>query len=255
MPSERYCFIDEAGDLDKRSRVFLLGCIITDSPADLLKDIERLEKKIKNTAYLRRHLQSFLKSGFHACRNHPDVYARFVELLSTMNFRAYAVLVNKHTEYFQQIVGSQSKEQIYDYLVKDLLRDRLLGQSDSFYHLFFEQNLSRPTGRALRNRETQLSSIIESISDDLLARKLIRSRLTFRVTVQNKKGQKLFSTVDYVNHIIMKVYEGKNGKVENFMKDNYRLIEPKIGCIHDVTSRNFIVPRKKELDIERSFVG
>jgi len=28
----------------------------------------------------------------------------------------------------------------------------------------------------------------------------------------------------------MKVYEGKNGKVENYMKENYRLVEPKIAA-------------------------
>ncbi|OPY65052.1 MAG: hypothetical protein A4E57_03319 [Syntrophorhabdaceae bacterium PtaU1.Bin034] len=255
MAVVNYCFIDEAGDLGGQSRAFLLGCIITDTPDDLLKDMECLEKEVRSSAYYRRHKEGFLKSGFHACKNHPDIYSRFVALLTTMNFRAYAVLLNKHTEYFQGVANSQSKEQIYDYLIKDLLKDRLLGQAEDVNHLFFEQNLSRPSQRGIELRERRLSSVLESISNELLERKLTRTRMSFQVSVLSKKEQKLFSVVDYVNHIILKVHEGRNGNVEEFMKHNYRLIEPKIGSIHDIARGTFIVPRKKRLEIESSFIG
>ena len=250
-----YCFIDEAGDLERHSKVFLVGCIITDTPDDLLKDMACLEKEVTSTAYYRRHKESFLKSGFHACKNHPDIYSRFVALLSTMNFRAYAVLLNKFTEYFRKITDSQSKEQIYDYMVKDLLKDRLLGQAEGMHYLFFEQNLPRPSRRRMEKRERKLSSLIESISNDLLERKLTRTRLAFQLALLNKSEQKLFSVVDYVNHIILKVHEGRNGNVQEFMKHNYELIQPKIGSIHDIAKGTFIVPRKKGLDIESSFIG
>ncbi|MCX5810839.1 MAG: hypothetical protein NTX36_15960 [Proteobacteria bacterium] len=255
MPKTNYYFIDEAGDLNDQSKTFLFGCIITDTPEDLLNDIECLESEIINSGYYYRFRDDFLKTGFHASKNHLDIYGRFVALLATMNFRAYAVILNKRTEYFKKIVSSQSKNQIYDSLIKILLKDRLKKRAEDTNQLFFEQNLSGPTPHRIELRERELSDIIEVINNELSESNLTRARLAFQVSLQNKKEQKIFAVVDYINHIITKVYEGRNNNVQKFMKENFRLIEPKIGCIHDVVKKTFHMPRKKVLEIDNEFVG
>jgi len=219
-----------------------------------LKDIEHLEEEIKNSRYYYRFRNDFLKTGFHASENHPDIYGRFVALLTALNFRAYAVILNKHTKYFEMIIGSQSKKQIYDDLIKTLLRDRLKKRAEDINYLFFEQNLSGPSRHRIKLRERELQEIIEALNYEISQSNLTQTRMC-RVSLQKKKEQKLFAVVDYVNHIITKVYEGKNGNVKRFMRENYRLIEPKIGCIHDVANKTFHMPRRKALEIDNEFIG
>ena len=64
MSGINYIYIDEAGDLDNQSKVFLMGCIITDTPEDLLREISLLKTSIFNSGYLNRFRKEFLNTGF-----------------------------------------------------------------------------------------------------------------------------------------------------------------------------------------------
>jgi len=255
MNDINYFYIDEAGDLNKKSKIFLIGCIITNSPDDLLKEIRSLEIKLKNSGYFNRFRNNLLKTGFHASTNHPDIYSQFVALLPRLNFRYYALILDKKSEYYLSLVKSNLKENIYDNTLKYLLKDRLLKRVDAVNKIFIEQNLSNPTESRIRAREEQLMPIIAELASEVIKKRLEKKNLEYEVSVQSKKTQPLFAVVDYMNHIVMKIYEGKNGKVEERMKENYRLVEPKIGCIHDVARRIFHKPRKKGLEIDSVFVG
>jgi hypothetical protein len=255
MPNNNFIYIDEAGDLNDQSKYFLVGCIITDSPDDLLKEIGLLESEIENRGYYSRFRKEFLKKGFHASTNHPDIYGQFVALLPRLNFRYYALILNKNSEYFFETITSKSKEAVYDNSLKSLLKDRLLKRKDTLNRLFFEQNLPNPTESRISLREEQLRALMAGLNDEMIKKGLIKKNLQYEVRVQNKKTQPLFAVVDFMNHIVMKVYEGRHGKVEEYMKENYRLLEPKIGCIHDVANRKFYKPRKKGIDIDNIFVG
>jgi len=255
MSDYNYFYIDEAGDLNGQSKCFLIGCIITDSPDDILKEIDLLEREINNRGYYNRHRSKFRETGFHASTNHPDIYGQFVALLPRLNFRYYALILDKRSEYYLVTISSKSKEEIYDNLLKLLLKDRLLKRKGAINNIYFEQNLPNPTTTRITMRVKQLMSIISEIDNELINKKLLSENLQFEVRVENKKTQPLFPVVDYMNHIVMKVYEGKNGKVEIYMKENYQLVEPKIGCIYDVARRIFHKPRKKGIDIDSIFVG
>lgn len=231
-----------------------MGCIITDTPEDLLREISLLKTSILNSGYLNRFRKEFLKTGFHACSNHLDIYGRFVALLPRLNFRYFALILNKQSEYYSTLVKTKSKEDIYDGLLKSLLKDRLLKRIDDTNTISVEQNLSNPSESRVNTRKKQLVSIISELNNNVIKKKTTGKSLQYEVFVQDKNNQPLFSIVDYMNHIVMKIYEGKHGKVENYMKENFRLIEPKIGCIHDVANKTFHKPRKKGIDIDSSFV-
>jgi len=255
MPDINHYYIDEAGDLDKQSRFFLVGCVITSTPEALLEEIDLLEMQIKNSGYFYRFRKEFLKTGFHACTNHPDIYSQFVALLPRLNFRYYARIVDKESKYYGEAVASMSKEDFYDNMAIYLLKDRLLKRKSDINKLFFEQNLPKPTEFQMLKREGQLRSILLKLNNEMIKKGVAVGALHVEISVQNKKTQPLFAVVDFINHIVMKVYEGKNGKVDNYMKENYRLIEPKIGCIHDVSQGIFHQPRKRGIDIDSIFVG
>jgi hypothetical protein len=249
-----HIFIDEAGDLDSQSKIFLMGCIITDTPDDLLNEISLLKDSILNSGYFNRFRAKFQETGFHASTNHPDIYSRFVALLPRLNFRYFALILNKMSRYYDKMVTTKSKNAIYDDALKSLLKDRLIKRTDDTNMLFFEQNLANPSLVRINARKKQLESVISELGNSLVLKTDKEKGLQYKISVQDKKSQPLFCIVDYMNHIVMKVYEGKQGKVENYMKENYRLIEPKIGCIHDVANKTFHKPRKKGIDVDSSFI-
>jgi hypothetical protein len=253
MAETNYYYIDEAGDLNDQSKFFLIGCIITDSPDALLNEIKLLEQEIKNSGYFYRFRAKFLKTGFHASTNHPDIYGRFVALLPILNFRYYAIILDKRSEYYLKTKESSSKEEIYDDMVKSLLKDRLIKRKHDCNRIYFEQNLSKPTVGRISDRQRQLQSKIEGLCGNLVKNRLVRKNLQYEIIVQDKKSQNLFTVVDFMNHIVLKIHEGKDSKVERFMKENFRLVEPKIGCIHDIARGIFHKPRKKEIDVDSAF--
>ena len=161
--------------------------------------------------------------------------------------------MDKRSEYYLKTKGTRSKEEIYDDMVKSLLKDRLIKRKRDYNKIYFEQNLSNPTEFRISARQKQLQSLVESLSKEIMRNGLISKNLQYEISVQNKKAQSLFTIVDFMNHIVLKIYEGKEGKVERFMKENYRLVGPKIGCIHDIACGIFNKPRKKEIDVDSTF--
>ena len=128
METRTHIYIDESGDLTPiltgGKSIFLIGCVITDDPVSLNKRISELKENIKNSAYFFRYKEDFEKYGFHASTNHFDIYGKFVELLNTLNFRAYVVLIDKTNGDFS--VTSEQYKEYYFSLLKTLLKDRLL---------------------------------------------------------------------------------------------------------------------------------
>jgi len=83
-----HIYIDESGDLtpisDGGKTIFMMGCVITDDPITLNVKINKLKNEILNGSYFfGRNRENFIKEGFHASTNHPDIYGKFVSILNT----------------------------------------------------------------------------------------------------------------------------------------------------------------------------
>lgn len=255
MQKEYYYYIDESGDLniESKSKIFILGCIITDTPQNLKDEFIHLMNDLENDMYFLRHRKQIMNEGFHACSNHPDIYSHFVRFIQVLNFRCYFVVINKTSEYFKNLIQNTTPDQIYNDCIKKLLQDRLVKRKLDINFLIFEQNLSNPSPERLDRREKEIIGILDEINRDLIQKGYIEKEILTEIVLSNK-SENILSIVDYVSHILSKIFEGKNGKVENFMKENYRLIEPKIGCIHIVDQKKYIEPRKKVFDIENALI-
>lgn len=256
--ADYYYYIDESGSIDGKSKCFILGTIITNTPKEILKNILKLEKEILESKFFSRHKKNFSREGFHASTNHMDIYTRFVNLLNTQNYRAYFVLLNKKTEYFENINEKYLKEEIYDYLLSILLKDRLLRRKDYSNSLVFEQNLPTPTPTRITRRTQQIELIINNINKELKNNDLISTDLKYSVSV-HKKDDRILSTIDYLNNIVSYIFGGKNENdkfvVHNYMKENYKMLEPKIGLIYDIANNIYYNPRNKKVDIEEVYIS
>jgi Protein of unknown function (DUF3800) len=262
METRTHIYIDEAGDLTPISKggkpMFLFGCIITDDPITLNKRIAELKEDIKNSAYhFGRDTGDFEKKGFHASTNHPDIYGRFVELLNTLNFRAYVVLVDKTSPKFSDAIKQHSN--FNSFILKTLLKDRLLKRKDKKIHIVLEQSLGK------KNLEkSKLDFLIKDINSSLLKEGLITNSIDVTTDIQGKNEDAGIDVVDYVNNIIFNNTKVGSKKVGFFNKiilnyfkiiksddkskrnrHNLVLIEPKVALVYDFLKGSYFGGRKE----------
>jgi hypothetical protein len=243
-------FIDEAGDLEvkkKGSRYFLIGCITISDTTRALREINALNEEIFNSATLSRHWKNFRKQGFHATSNHPDIYSRFINLLNKLPFRAYYILVKKKNPEFRSLVNRLGPAYLYDELIRSLLYDRIIKDSDCHITISFEQNLSSPTHNNLGTRSLELRRLIRQVIAQALVKKPSMRRPVTRVYLQDKKSESRLALADYMNHILLS-YLSVEKRTPNHVH-NYLLLEKKIGIIHEYLSRTFFQPRKTKFPL------
>ena len=173
-------YIDESGNFKSidngGSKVFSVGCVIVNNIEKTVKNITKLHKNINNSAFFERHRTN---KYFHACDDHLDVYFRYIELLNSLDFRAYVLVLNKKTEYFNELMRDKSEKEIYDELIFKLLYDRLLKRKNSINLLIFER-----LNNKLNKEKEEKEGIIFNINKVLQGKALIESDLNFSVEIK-----------------------------------------------------------------------
>lgn len=221
-------YVDESGDLElKGSNYFLLGCVIINNPDINVEKIKQLETDIMDNIALHGHK---MDNGFHACENHPEIYQKYIELLFLLDFRAYIVVLNKSSKYFEKLIKNCTKQEIYNQLIYKLLYGRLLKRNKARNIITFERQ-----GHKLEKERVEKESLVASIGDKLKSKHLIESDIEFEVSIVGKDDV-LISMVDYVLHIFGRVYGGSD---KAFIKRHFELIEPKIGMVLDVATDKY----------------
>ncbi|MEW6617629.1 MAG: DUF3800 domain-containing protein [Patescibacteria group bacterium] len=243
-------FVDESGDLDVgkgSSKYFLICCVSVNNPRDLSRKISKLEYEIEHSAILSRHWKDFRKHGFHASENHPDIYLRFINLLNTIDFRAYFIFIEKGSQ-FEEMVPRVGKELFYDEFIKIILIDRII-KDEGYIVLNFEQNLPNQKKQSIRERQKELREVIsETIRRAYLKKKNITKKPVVRINLRNKKSEPRLAVADYMGHVLFSYLNKKEGNETMYVR-NYELLEKKIGLIHNYITKDFYQPRKKPLII------
>jgi hypothetical protein len=162
-----YFYIDEAGHLNNDSKVFIHGCVKTDTPTKIENLIKNLKGQIKNEIYFDEFVEKFSKQGFHAVENHFDIRARFYGLLPTLNYRAYFVLINKDDKYFNDLLNRFEIHEIFLYTLKKLLLPRLMNKqirNDKNVLLFEEIEFPRSSLETVLNKFGSTALSVESFN-------------------------------------------------------------------------------------------
>lgn len=243
--------VDEAGDLepfapDGHSRWFLIGVVVTGDIEDLERSLCDIERSAGHSLFLARHLSQIESVGFHATSTHWDLYNHMLSKFYNLNFRAHFILVDKESDRHMSISKRyNSKDEIYDYYLKTLLRDRLIKYSGYHVNIVLEQNLANPSPEMLKKRGDDLELGLESVVDGLRKKGEDFNEFCFSVNLGDKSTTSLH-VVDFMNSVVIRYFNGQSANnLKESEKNNFLSLSHKIGSIYLYAKNEYILPRKK----------
>ena len=236
-----YFYIDESGIIKDNSRVFIHGCIKTDSPLIVTNSIKELKKEIKESFYHQTHQMSienpekkFNNTGFHAVDNSFDIRADFYKILPYLNFRSYFVTLNKHTDFFKKLEKKGKEHEYFAFSLNKLIKDRIIKNKND-KNIFYFEEISLPK-KSLKSILSEIFATLPSIYDS-----------EFKIVGKEEENM---SVVDYLNYTFYQILNDE--KRQPGMLSNFELIAPKIASIN-VAHSNVFLSRKKKSEYQINF--
>lgn len=236
-----YFYIDESGSITSNDNFFILGCYKTDTPEFLSNSLNQLKNEILESPIYATIRKDFKKYGIHATKNHQDIRIRFYNLISTLNLRAYILLLDKKSVFFQDLLSKKkSSIEIYNICIHKLLKDRLIKNRLDKNILIFEQY-----GNKTNKWQKNIESVILNIKNDI--DKTFHIDCQYEICVHDKSDINL-SIIDYLNYIFYHCLEKKEPMPR--MIDVFNIIEPKIGLIYKY-DKDLFYDKNKRFDIKK----
>ncbi len=233
---ENYFYIDESGGIKNESKFFILGCYKTDTPEELRKSLEQLKNEILESPYFAPQRKNFLKQGIHACENHPDIRARIYNLISSLNIRAYVLLLDKRSEFFKNLISEgKTNIDVYNLCIYKLLKDRMIKNRLDKNYFIFEK-----FGNKINNWQNNIHNVLLNINSEIF--KSFGIDCHYEVLIHDKTDLNL-SIIDYINYIFIHCFN--NEKPWQRMIENYNIIEPKIGLVYKMDKDLFFDKNKR----------
>jgi hypothetical protein len=234
MNKINYYYIDESGSLGNNSKIFIHGCIKTNSPDIIEESIQKLKKELIDDLYFQEFVAKIISDGFHAVQNHPDIRTHFYKIIPFLEYRAYFVILDKTTNYYQNLKRECSDYQIFEYSLKKLITSRVLkGKLDK--NIFYFENIEIK-GKSL-NRI--LEDLFNSLPNDI--------KCEYHIVGKEEVNLSVIDYLNYTLYQIIKAYQdtGKASSSLDRMKLNFEIASPKIGVINFLHNKSFL-SRKKD---------
>jgi len=236
MIKNNYYYIDESGHLINNSNIFIHGCIKTDTPENINNAIDIIKSSIRDNIYFQdpNIINDFIKNGFHAVENHPDIRAQLYMHLPLLNYRAYFVLLKKTDSFYKNLINNSTPSEVFTETLKKLLINRIISNKYEKHIFCFE---------TIEFSDITLKSIIDNIFNKYF------KKYKIEYSIVNKNENNL-SVIDYLNYILYQIIEGK--KYMERMKQNFELIKPKIGLIYFM-NKDLYYGRQSKVDLNNIF--
>ncbi len=240
-PSQRYYFVDEAGDgvlFGRRgevrvgtpgcSRYFILGLLDVPNPAKLHARMEALRLRLLADPYFQGVPSMQPTAGktaiaFHAKDDLPEVRREVFALLKhTEGLRFFAVVKDKHRvlAYVRQRNAHDPDyryhpNELYDHLVRRLFRDRL--HKEQRYTICFAQ-------RGRSDRTAALQEALAQARERFFRRWGIQSHAAIQVIVGRPEASGGLQAADYFLWALQRFYERKEARYLRYLWPAFRLI-------------------------------
>lgn len=229
MDSEKktnYFYIDESGNINNDSTIFLHGCIRTDTPTTISDALVKLKNQMSTEIYYEDFKKQILKKGFHATENSMDMRAELYKLLPLMNYRAYFVITNKNSDFFKKIMETKDESDFFAYSLKKLLKDRLTANKNDKNIFYFE---------TIQLKKKSLKTVL----DDFFLNLDKSYDCEYHIVGKDEEN---LAIVDYLNFIFNHLLTSEEPIMR--MKQNLKIISPKIAVVH-LLHKNIFLSRQK----------
>jgi len=228
-----YYYVDESGNILNNSKLFIHGCIKTDTP-DLLSEIlEEVKEEINKHPYFDEFLDKFKKSGFHAFENHFDIRAKFYQKLTNLNWRAYFVIVNKESQYYKTELKPKKEHEIFLISLSKLIFNRIRREKYSRNILAFE---------TIQLSSKSLKYVLRDYFNTL------NNKYQIEYKIVKKENEINMAIIDYLNYIIFRILDTNNN--DERMKQNFKLFAPKIALIHIMNTKTFLSRNDNKITVD-----
>lgn len=232
-----YFYIDESGLLrDEKERFFLIGCVATDAPKQIEDTLNQLRQNICNNPYYLTIRDKFRRQGFHAVSNHPDIRTEVYKMIPYMNMRVYTIVLDKFSDFYKDVSSKYKTDiELYAFLIKQLLRDRVKSEKENHIHFIFEEY-----GGTIACHKNRMEDVIGTLTSE------VGDSLEYTVEVCSKDNI-ILSVVDCVNYILYQLLNHPGTGTR--MVDNFKLVEPKIASLHLLHTKTYY-GRRKNINFE-----
>jgi hypothetical protein len=237
-PACAYHFVDEAGDLslfnrkkqvvvgnEGVSRFFIMGAAHIEDPEALEQSLAELRTRILSDPLLKgvpslKPEQRKTAICFHAKDDIPEVRHAVFEMLGSFEIKIFAAVRRKirlveQAKDAHRYGGKITDNQIYDDLLKRLLRDRL--------HIA-ESNSIVVARRGTRDRKEALVEAIERAKKNFEAKWGEREYGPCEIKTQHPSESSGLQAIDYFLWALQRLYERQEDRFFMAMRSHYRII-------------------------------
>ncbi|AQX10866.1 DUF3800 domain-containing protein [Elizabethkingia meningoseptica] len=223
-----YFYIDESGNINNNSNIFIHGCIKTDSPQTITDALVKLKTDIQSSIYYDDIKKIILKQGFHATENNMDIRAEVYKILPLLDYRAYFVITNKNTVFFKEKMKTMDESDFFAYSLKKLLKDRIEAHRYEKNIFIFE---------TIELKRNSLSRVLTDFFSNY------DKKIDCEFSIVGKEEENL-AIVDYLNFLFYHIFS--DDKPFPRMKLNFNLVAPKIALVNYSHKNLFFSRQKKE---------
>ncbi|AZA73776.1 DUF3800 domain-containing protein [Chryseobacterium indoltheticum] len=223
-----YFYIDESGNINNNSNIFIHGCIKTDSPQTITDALLCLKTDIESSLYYEEIKNKILKQGFHATENNMDVRTEVYKILPLLDYRAYFVITNKSNDFFIEKMRIMDESEFFAYSLTKLLRDRVESHKNDKNIFFFE---------TIELKKKSLKTILNNFFSNYVG------RIECEFHIVGKEEENL-AIIDYLNFLFYHIFTETTPYPR--MKSNFNLVAPKIALVNYSHNNIFFSRQKKE---------
>lgn len=227
-----YFYIDESGSILNNSKVFIHGCLVTDTPNLIRDTLEQLREEIVDDLYFDKVVENPDQFDFHAVEDHPDVRTAIYRKLITLNWRAYFIILKKDGTFYNEF-SKKEEHEIFTHTLTKLIHDRVIKfKGDKNLFLFETIEISN------KSFKTILEEYFEVLDKD--------HDCAFQIL--NKEDDINMSTIDYLNYILYQILTKE--KKQERMELNFEIFAPKIALINLINNKTYLSNSDQTLSLE-----
>lgn len=214
MKKNNFFYIDETGHINNDSKIFIYGCIKTDTPNLLSDALEKLKRDLINDCVLHTFGEVIKTKNFHATGDPFDVRTLVFRLLPYLNFRAYFTVLIKEGKYYEELKKKNEDFEIIQMMLKKIIVPRISKSKE-------DENIFNIETLEIENNS--LHKILEKVFSDIK----FEHDSSYNIV---DKSDSITPVIDYLNFILNKIFTEE--KDIDWVKRAFEAVSDKIGLIH-----------------------